>query len=1084
MLNIITKKFRALLDGLKKAPPPEPLDTRFVDLAPTASADNAGIYFDALKSATTRDHVLNIALTGPYGSGKSSVIKTFLAQYQGHPLQLSLASFLPDGEKSEKLNTQEIERSILQQILYGVNADKLPYSRFKRIKVPKRMISIATSFVIMIGLVCAWYLFSKQAELASGKFFDPFSWFNYFSVVAVGVFVWKVAHSAYTNSLGLSLKSISLKDLQIAPAAVDQESILNRHLDEILYFFQSTDYDLVVIEDLDRFENPDIFVTLREINGLINANEGIKRRVRFLYALRDDIFANTDRTKFFEFIVPIVPVINHSNSVDKVIEHSQRIDLNEKLDKQFIREVSRYLSDLRLIQNIFNEYVVYAAKLTADDDGLLSEDKLLAILIYKNVMPKDFAALHRQEGMLSQILSRCDQHVSEVEHELRGEISSIKTSLAAGEQQELRDEAELRKVYAMAVVQRLPENFQHIISSEGELRLGQLTDDGVLEALIKKPKVTVSAQKGNYHPSRTSLDLSDLESSVDPTRSFEERKAEIRTKSVNVRSVFEKRIHELETKISSLRTRRFNEVVRESAKVIENIFGEIDENRDLLRYLILEGHIDDTYYQYISLFHSGRLSPKDNSFLIKIRAYSVPDPDFHLDNVDEVIASMRSGDFGQAYVLNRFIVDQLFADATANAGRIADALKFIMANFEDCSEFFSSYYAAGLHVENLVDALLLRWPGFVSAAVEATDGPAHIARILAVAPVAPHLMGHGLEELGALLTMQSPFPGGTLQIGIAERRPAVAINGEVLMVELVVGIVEIRVIGGMLLVGGLVLIFAFVFERHAIVEEPVGDAALLVALHHIAAGRVQSPLAVLVPIGLRAVPAAQHFPGIDGAQHVPVPREGSIAGDELLGDFGHHLALLALVDPWRQARLLTGDSADDGQPEGVEGLGGNALDPGDILQALGDALAKFLGRGRVEGEHQDLIGRGNTFTEHVAGLCHHGGGLAGAGRCNDHDVVVHADAGMHLFVSERVLLDAVEESLLGQLLAQQEGFVVLLDLGLYQIGRRGAADRIRPGRALPGRWRIDLGIFLSRTAGHPGRAIEFAGDELAPSFEI
>src|SRR5690606_10519151 len=123
------------------------------------------------------------------------------------------------------------------------------------------------------------------------------------------------------------------------------------------------------------------------------ANEGIKRRVRFLYALRDDIFVNTDRTKFFEFIVPIVPVINHSNSIDKLLEHSQRIGL-KGLDLQFLREVSRYLNDLRLIQNIVNEYVVYDAKLTADEDGRLDANKLLAILIYKNVMPKDFAALH------------------------------------------------------------------------------------------------------------------------------------------------------------------------------------------------------------------------------------------------------------------------------------------------------------------------------------------------------------------------------------------------------------------------------------------------------------------------------------------------------------------------------------------------------------------------------------------------------------------------------------------------------------------------------------------------------------------
>src|SRR5690606_20631405 len=129
---------------------------------------------------------LNIALTGPYGSGKSSVIKTFLARYKAPYLQLSLASFVPDGTKkdggqqADGVTKQEIERSILQQILYGVDADKLPFSRFKRIKVPKR-ISIGTSLIITVGLICGWYLFNKQSEMLAGTFFEPFKWFNYFS---------------------------------------------------------------------------------------------------------------------------------------------------------------------------------------------------------------------------------------------------------------------------------------------------------------------------------------------------------------------------------------------------------------------------------------------------------------------------------------------------------------------------------------------------------------------------------------------------------------------------------------------------------------------------------------------------------------------------------------------------------------------------------------------------------------------------------------------------------------------------------------------------------------------------------------
>ncbi len=123
----------------------------------------------------------------------------------------------------------------------------------------------------MLGIFSLWYVIHQREYIISGTYFTPFEISNGINLtvftVAV-VFFWGMLHHFYVASFGLSLKSISLKDIEIKPACDDQTSILNRHLDEIVYFFQSTNYDLVIIEDLDRFDNADIFVTLREINSL------------------------------------------------------------------------------------------------------------------------------------------------------------------------------------------------------------------------------------------------------------------------------------------------------------------------------------------------------------------------------------------------------------------------------------------------------------------------------------------------------------------------------------------------------------------------------------------------------------------------------------------------------------------------------------------------------------------------------------------------------------------------------------------------------------------------------------------------
>lgn len=73
---------------------------------------------------------------------------------------------------------------------------------------------------------------------------------------------------------------------QVYQKKEEKESIFDKSLDEIVYFFESTTYDTVFIEDLDRFNQPNIFIKLRELNTVINNYDNIKRKVVFIYAIK------------------------------------------------------------------------------------------------------------------------------------------------------------------------------------------------------------------------------------------------------------------------------------------------------------------------------------------------------------------------------------------------------------------------------------------------------------------------------------------------------------------------------------------------------------------------------------------------------------------------------------------------------------------------------------------------------------------------------------------------------------------------------------------------------------------------------
>lgn len=725
----ISAKFIEIAEAVRLRTASSLAPAKFVDLAPTDEADQGGVYSAALKFATDSPVVSNIALTGPYGSGKSSIIRSFLKSYPRQALHISLAAFLPEaGDQRRPVNKQEIERSILQQLLYGADADKLPLSRFKRIQTPG-IWSIFRSLYILIGLLALWNVFDERAAISDGSYFEPFDLTNWpkISVAAFAlIFLWSAIHHFYVASFGVSLKSVSLKDIQIRPSSEDQESILNRHLDEIIYFFQSTRYDLVIVEDLDRFDDSDIFVTLREINSLVNGNVGVKRRIRFLYALRDDMFVNTDRTKFFEFIIPVIPIINSSNSIDMVLAQGERLELDGRLDKQFLREVSRYLSDLRLIHNIFNEYAIYVANLETDGENNLDPTKLLAVLIYKNVYPRDFERLHRGEGHLAAILGRKDELIAEGERSYRSEIVELERNIESAERQIPKDLRELRRIYTMALIESLPENVICVGRNARErIPLNTLSDYKEIDEIIAAENLI----HWNIHNNRVQYNNSALQQTVDTESSYAERVRSIERKAAAYKRAAHNRIVELRHKIKAIRTSKFNILLRSGTQQVQDLFENFGDGGDLARFLLLEGYLDDSYYQYISLFHSGRLSPNDNKFLIQIRSFNTPEPTFPIDNPTEVIAGMREDDFSLDYALNVRLVDALLENE-GHKDRLARIFAYLSNEFLNQQEFFEAYYATGSHVADFLRQFIDAWRGFVPAAIESPSAVLHIAGLI------------------------------------------------------------------------------------------------------------------------------------------------------------------------------------------------------------------------------------------------------------------------------------------------------------------------------------------------------------------
>lgn len=86
-------------------------------------------------------------------------------------------------------------------------------------------------------------------------------------------------------------RKINLQGNEIEIFEESDDSYFDKYLNEVLYLFENADTNVIVFEDMDRFNTIKIFERLREINTLANIqlkNEN-KKILRFFYLLRDDL---------------------------------------------------------------------------------------------------------------------------------------------------------------------------------------------------------------------------------------------------------------------------------------------------------------------------------------------------------------------------------------------------------------------------------------------------------------------------------------------------------------------------------------------------------------------------------------------------------------------------------------------------------------------------------------------------------------------------------------------------------------------------------------------------------------------------
>ena len=595
-------------------------------------------------------------------------------------------------------------------MFYSVKSRKIPDSRFKRIKKLNFWNLLLFSFGIIIWFFSGLFL---TASNFMGKIL-PFSimvlkendlfGFIFFTIFLIGLMflfsrLYRILNNTKFNKLNIKTGEIEL-DKNI------DASILNKHLDEIIYFFEVTNFNVVIIEDLDRFNNTDIFTKLREINLLLNESSQIDRDINFIYAIKDDIFTNDKiRTKFFDFIIPVIPVINSTNSKEILLKKLNTNDPEKTVSKNLIEDISWYIDDMRVLKNIYNEFIIYKRKL---ENINLNLDKLFSVIIYKNLYPDDFSKLQKNEGMIYDVFSNKPQMVNALSVNIDKKIDKLDDNLKKLEKESLNSVKELRKIYTGYLAINISSLICYgIFMNDKRYTFQELEEDEAFNNLIQQEDIQILTRAQGLNRERTGLSFKEIEENIDDDITYLEREKFIKQKSLyKIDKIKEEREKLIEEKknLKSLDLKDLLEEIEVNKALEEKIRKE-----KLLVYLLRNGYIDEMYHSYISYFYEGTLTKVDREFILSVKDRSHLGFNYKLSKIEGILKSLHIYEFGRKEILNFELIDYLLENQNEFYSELDQLFRQLSNESSDSIDFIERFAEKSKNTHKFINLLCKKW---------------------------------------------------------------------------------------------------------------------------------------------------------------------------------------------------------------------------------------------------------------------------------------------------------------------------------------------------------------------------------------
>ena len=678
------------------------IEREYVTSHPVFEADYYSQYTYALNSVIDNEGVYNIGVISPYGAGKSSFITTFFEQYPGkkkNMCRISLASFNSRENKNDsesetekinvitkELNIKEVEKSILEQIIFKREYHPFSHSQINRIH-GKFKRNIFISFLSVTFISSLYFLFS----VLNNKIPNLDAKWNPLFFVITGVLLFVLILLILDT---IKINKLAIKDIEIEFAKDTDSSMLNRFIDEIINYCIETGDKYFVFEDIDRFNCVQLFNKLREINYLLNENEAIKKnneKITFILCVKEGVFNSAqERSKYFDFIISLVPYYNPDN-VRQVVEN--KVKKNEDLLMEWgdVKELTCFVNDIRVLNCIINDFIMYKDFLKIKNEDNI---KLFAMMIYKNLYFDDFDKAQRNSGFLYNIFNEYKSEALEnATSSITKEIDDLmRKKDNSAEEDSIQD-----------YIKNLNSTIGGIIALNGgadkRIPKGYINNAGLLTYKDVGDGLYISTTFKNMYGSVEScykfLSIDDLKTYLDNKTPYEIELAFIE----NTKHRYLNEISRLNKELANYRLWSASQLVQKGY-YSKNHIEQINDN-PYFKFALLNGFIDENYFMF-----TGRPDTAiDNNFIKVVLNNGNVDPEQIIQNPELVIANINDNRFGTRSILNYSIVDAVLSSDRKNRKKKKNLIEYLSSGSQETIEFLSNYFSKGTELKTMLKEL-------------------------------------------------------------------------------------------------------------------------------------------------------------------------------------------------------------------------------------------------------------------------------------------------------------------------------------------------------------------------------------------